>query len=218
MSGSIIQQKQKMKMMINKKKIVSLFHVLLLFPLFVVYADNVQGDVNKDGIVDNKDLLMLERALGAERIDPDWVEECDLNEDGCIDFTDLEILKSNLGSKIQDSAKNDSVSVKDEKKGFPIKTKIIERTPLLQIDSFILENIGESYFAAEVLIDKTGSVVDLKISRGSGDKNVDKYLTIELRKWKFEPVIKDDNPIEIWLYQRINLKELKSDYSLFQSK
>jgi hypothetical protein len=177
----------------------------------MIFCEKIEGDINKDGIIDDKDRLLLERALGADRNDPDWVETCDLDGNGLIDFKDLGILKNNMGKKVvvPVSDKTDKTK-KGEIKSVIIKFKIVEKTPLLQIDSFVLEKIESEYFAAEVLINKSGSVLDLKISKSTGYSPADVYIKSELKKWKFEPIVINQKAVEAWIYCRIELK--KSDF------
>ncbi len=55
------------------------------------------GDINRDGKVDNQDLIQLNQAFGATSGDSNWNPDADLNKDGIIDSQDLRILGNNYG-------------------------------------------------------------------------------------------------------------------------
>jgi lysophospholipase L1-like esterase len=57
------------------------------------------GDLNHDGIVDGKDLLLFAPCFGAHRYDPNFQLACDLNGDGIVDGRDLAILAFNFGKR-----------------------------------------------------------------------------------------------------------------------
>jgi len=183
--------------------------ILFVFLLFATTsAESIQGDINQDGGVDDRDRFLLERSLGAGINDPDWCEECDLNHDGYIDFTDLELLVSNLGKRAIVSPESEAKEGKErEFKRIPLKVVVLEKTPLTHLNPWTLERTERDYFGAEILVDTAGSVLDIKISKSSGYKPVDVYLITELKKWKFKPVIIDEKTVNSWIYYRINLKE-----------
>lgn len=58
------------------------------------------GDVNGDGVIDQKDMDLLKAAWGAFRGEPGYNEACDLNHDDVIDASDLAILSRNYGKSI----------------------------------------------------------------------------------------------------------------------
>jgi len=57
------------------------------------------GDIDRDGIVDVKDLRLLGKAYNSNSTlpSPNWNAECDLDDDGDIDEDDLLILSENYG-------------------------------------------------------------------------------------------------------------------------
>jgi acyl-CoA thioesterase I len=57
------------------------------------------GDLNQDGIVDGKDLILLAYCFGAHRFDARFRLDCDLNGDGVIDGADLAILAADFGHR-----------------------------------------------------------------------------------------------------------------------
>jgi len=58
------------------------------------------GDVNGDGIIDQKDIDLIKSANGTRKGEPGYVEVYDLNHDGVIDVTDLTKASSNYGKSI----------------------------------------------------------------------------------------------------------------------
>ena len=57
----------------------------------------IPGDINGDGKVDHKDLLLLASAYGSKTGDPRYIPEADINGDGKVDHRDLLILAANYG-------------------------------------------------------------------------------------------------------------------------
>ncbi|MBS7633514.1 right-handed parallel beta-helix repeat-containing protein [Candidatus Bathyarchaeota archaeon] len=55
------------------------------------------GDVNTDGVVDLKDVLVVKVAFGSYPAHPHWNDVADENEDGQIDLKDIYIVASNYG-------------------------------------------------------------------------------------------------------------------------
>jgi hypothetical protein len=78
------------------KKIVFVFVALaFLMAIRPVFAS--VGDVNGDGKVDIKDVLMVSKCFGATPSDPRWNPACDLNGDGKIDIRDILIVATHFG-------------------------------------------------------------------------------------------------------------------------
>jgi hypothetical protein len=48
------------------------------------------GDVNADGIIDMKDINIMQAAYGSTPGSPNWNPACDLNGDGQVDMRDIE--------------------------------------------------------------------------------------------------------------------------------
>jgi hypothetical protein len=69
-----------------------------LMALFIVpaFADII-GDINGDGKVDNKDLVLLAKAYGSKPGDANWDPRCDFNGNGVVDLTDLVTLAYHYG-------------------------------------------------------------------------------------------------------------------------
>jgi hypothetical protein len=57
----------------------------------------IPGDINRDGIVDNLDLIELGNAYGSTKQDSNWNSYCDLNSDNVVNVPDLFILGKNYG-------------------------------------------------------------------------------------------------------------------------
>lgn len=67
------------------------------FDLLFSGLDHLLGDINKDGIVDVKDLVVLALAYASTASDPRWNPDADLNKDGVINILDLAQLAENMG-------------------------------------------------------------------------------------------------------------------------
>jgi len=57
------------------------------------------GDANGDGIIDMRDIAMIQKAFGSVFGAPNWNPACDLNGDGRVDMYDLGAASRNLGKK-----------------------------------------------------------------------------------------------------------------------
>jgi hypothetical protein len=62
-----------------------------------VLPSGLVGDINGDGKVDIKDLVLLTRAFGSYPSHPRWNSEADLNGDNKVDIKDLVLLIKNFG-------------------------------------------------------------------------------------------------------------------------
>jgi hypothetical protein len=65
-------------------------------PTQILQTDIVPGDVNWDGKVDCKDLLIITKALESRPGTPRWNPDCDLNHDNRINLKDLSIALHNF--------------------------------------------------------------------------------------------------------------------------
>jgi len=59
------------------------------------------GDVNRDGVIDDRDLALMRAAFGAKPGDPNWNPDCDLNGDGIINVKDVGLASRNYGLTIE---------------------------------------------------------------------------------------------------------------------
>ena len=60
-----------------------------------VYVQSDAGDINKDGVVNLKDLVLLSKAYGSKPGDPNWNPQADISGDGRVNLPDLVLLASN---------------------------------------------------------------------------------------------------------------------------
>ena len=71
--------------------------IVALMALFMAPVFAKLGDINGDGKVDLKDLVLLAKAYGSTPGKPNWNPLCDLNHDGVIDLVDLVTLVTLFG-------------------------------------------------------------------------------------------------------------------------
>jgi len=62
-------------------------------------CNNPRADINRDGVVDFTDFVILGGAFGSKPGDPHWDPDADINQDGVVDDNDLIIFKANYGCK-----------------------------------------------------------------------------------------------------------------------
>jgi hypothetical protein len=60
------------------------------------------GDINLDGIIDDKDANLLKEAYTSTPGSPKWNPKCDLNGDGRVDYRDLFIISRNYGLTMEE--------------------------------------------------------------------------------------------------------------------
>lgn len=58
------------------------------------------GDVNRDGVIDTLDNILVMNAFGSTPSSPDWNPDCDLNQDLAINIEDLSLVGSHFGRTI----------------------------------------------------------------------------------------------------------------------
>jgi hypothetical protein len=59
-----------------------------------------QGDVNGDGVIDDRDIALIRGAMGKARGELGYVEAYDLNHDGIISIKDASIASAHYGKSI----------------------------------------------------------------------------------------------------------------------
>jgi hypothetical protein len=60
------------------------------------------GDVNSDGVIDDKDTNLIKEAFGSTPDSPNWNPKCDLNRDGVIDAKDFRTVSFNYGLTLEE--------------------------------------------------------------------------------------------------------------------
>jgi hypothetical protein len=83
------------------------------------------GDVNGDGIIDDKDLSLLQAAFGSTPGMPNWNPKCDLNGDGKVDGKDLAIASMNYGLTFEEWLKTKGYSK-------PLSRRTAQKLPLIK--------------------------------------------------------------------------------------
>jgi hypothetical protein len=63
------------------------------------------GDVNRDGVIDVRDAVLLGAAYGSKPGGPNWNPDADLNGDGIVDDKDAEILRAHFGLTFEEWVK-----------------------------------------------------------------------------------------------------------------
>ncbi len=58
------------------------------------------GDVNRDGFIDDEDVLLVEEAFGSIPGDPNWNPDADVHTDGAINMFDVATVAKNYGENI----------------------------------------------------------------------------------------------------------------------
>lgn len=67
--------------------------------LYVILHKYEPYDLNKDGVIDGLDLVILARAMGTSKGENDFNPSCDFNKDGIVDMKDLNMFSSHFGEK-----------------------------------------------------------------------------------------------------------------------
>jgi hypothetical protein len=81
----------------------SLLFLVLTISSFVsvrAISNALSGDINGDGIVNMKDVVLVAKAFGSRPGDSNWNANADLDGNGIIDKNDLVIVLSNFGQGI----------------------------------------------------------------------------------------------------------------------
>jgi hypothetical protein len=68
-----------------------------LFQFIVAGTQFLTGDIDRDGRVDGRDLIILARVFGSNSGQTRYLGVADFNRDGFIDGADLSILAANFG-------------------------------------------------------------------------------------------------------------------------
>jgi len=76
------------------------------------------GDVNRDGVIDQTDLNLVNAAYDSKSGDPNWNPDCDLDGDGVVSIRDARIVSLNFGLTI-DKVFTHVLTVDSEPQGAP---------------------------------------------------------------------------------------------------
>ncbi len=81
--------------------------LLLISPIEKVKADDLSGtifmknmDINKDWVIDVKDLAQTAKYYNTKNTSTDWPSYCDFNNDGIIDLYDLALISKFIGTNL----------------------------------------------------------------------------------------------------------------------
>lgn len=66
------------------------------FDITITATDYLPADINRDGIIDIHDIVLMSKAFGSQFGDPNWNPNADLNQDGIVDIEDLSIISTYL--------------------------------------------------------------------------------------------------------------------------
>ena len=70
------------------------------FDIIFEGRNHLLGDINKDGVVDGKDIRIVCAAYGSTPKDSNWNPDADLNNDEVIDMKDVRIVASDYGKTL----------------------------------------------------------------------------------------------------------------------
>lgn len=96
----------------------------------------LKGDINNDGLVNQKDAKLLQKAaLGTIKLPPDQLKAADLNDDKQITVEDVKKLREILALRITGDANGDGMLTQDD-------VAVIQKSiaELLHLDDRLLEN------------------------------------------------------------------------------
>ena len=75
------------------KTIICLLFLFMYGCYYKASTPSITGDINNDGVVDEKDLNVLNDAYGTYKGEPKWNPNADINSDGSVDGRDVIILR-----------------------------------------------------------------------------------------------------------------------------
>ena len=83
------------------KDLTKMISVILTIGLMALFAfpafASLIGDINGDGTVDLKDLVLVAKAFGSRSGSANWDPRCDINGNGGVDLTDLVAVAVHFG-------------------------------------------------------------------------------------------------------------------------
>lgn len=136
----------------------------------------LDGDIDGSGKIDEKDRLLMEKAIGANASDPDWDPRCDLDGDGLVSFKDFLILKANMGKTLPGLYSERSSCEHPELIFCP-------RIPMCQLPWSGAES---AEIKLEFFIGPNGNVISVRPILSDLESDAIKALLVYARGWHFE--------------------------------
>lgn len=136
----------------------------------------LNGDIDESGKVDDKDKLLMEKAIGANASDPDWDKRCDLDGDGLITFKDLLILQGNMGKSLP------GLSPESSSCGFP-ELIFAPRIPAFQLP---LSGACRAGIKLEFRVGRDGAVTSVRSVLSDLEPDERELVVAYVRAWHFE--------------------------------
>ena len=90
-------------LLINKQGYIDYIHIQITLQESQIkqlgQIELIAGDVNKDGVVEILDKVLITKQNGTNSSSPDFSVECDLNDDGKVEILDKTIVTKNNGQR-----------------------------------------------------------------------------------------------------------------------
>lgn len=139
----------------------------------------IKGDVNKDGIVNNEDVKLLQKAIaGLFKLDAEAMKAADMNNDGKLKMTDVVALQRLLEKKIPGDANGDGVVNEAD-----VKTMQEAIAEIIKLDSRCFKNADMNKDGKLNMLD----VITLqRLLAGIVDSNQPKRNKLTIQLGKFE--------------------------------
>jgi len=141
-----------------------------------VVEPRLKGDIDESGKVDEKDKLLMEKAIGANASDPDWDKRCDLDGDGLVSFKDFLILEANMGKSLP------GLSSEGSSCGFP-ELIFAPRIPMFQRP---LNGAWRAGIKLEFRVGRDGAVTSVRLILSDLELDEREMLLAYVRGWYFE--------------------------------
>ncbi|KAF0152184.1 MAG: hypothetical protein FD143_1281 [Ignavibacteria bacterium] len=87
---------------------------------------------------------------------------------------------------------------------------LLEHSELPQIPRKLVN--PDFRLVVKMLVDEKGKVARAALINGSGDSYWDSLACLSIKKWKYEPASIDNQPVNIWLIQKIKLQYEEPHY------
>jgi len=136
----------------------------------------LDGDIDGSGRVDEKDRLLMEKAIGANSSDPDWDPRCDLDGDGLISFKDFQILEANAGKTLP--------GLYSERSSCGCPALIF--APRIPMREAPLNGAQSVEVKLEFCVGRGGNVISVRLILSDLEPDAKKMLLVYARGWYFE--------------------------------